>query len=290
MARTLRLGNGWRWLRNHKRDLEVIAILAAILSPFAVLWLNKTFSDNASAMQRDFASTQLLDSFFGGIEELALSRDEKKDLIVIARAQRVIRGLKSPKHSAAVLRFISDVGRSDLFEKARVKSKTVHGFHSQFLDLQNIDLHGQNLSTIILANAFLPFSDLRGVSMRSANLWQSILWRSDLTNAQLFDANLDDADMREADLTNASLRDASLRRARFDEANLHGTTLDGADLQDARLENARNLTVTQLSKAKTLYRAGLPAELASELRVKHPRLITDKPPDADLLWKKRPDH
>lgn len=289
MTRALHFGKGWRWLRNHKRDFEVFAIIAAIASPFAVLWLNKTFSDNASAIQRDMAATQLLDSFFGGVEDLVLSRDEKKDLIVIARAQRVIRNLNSPKHSAAVLRFISDVGRSDLFEKARVKNNTYHGFHSQFLDLQGIDLHEQDLSTIVLANAFLPYSNLRAVWMRSANLWQTVLWKSNLTNAHLFDAGLDDADLRDADLTNATLMRSSLRRARFDGANLHGTVFDGADLQNAMLENAHNMTADQLSRAKTLYQAALPEQLMSKLKAEYPRLF-DKPADAELHRKKRTGH
>ena len=52
--------------------------------------------------------------------------------------------------------------------------------------------------------------------------------------------------------------------------------LEGANLDEANLEGAKNLTIYQLSKAKTLYNAKLDEELEKPLREKYPALF-EKP-------------
>ncbi len=64
------------------------------------------------------------------------------------------------------------------------------------------------------------------------------------------------------------LKDASLIEAHLERANL----------QEANLQGAKNLTVDQLSKAKTLYEAILDPELDIPLREKYPALF-DEPVD-----------
>jgi len=86
--------------------------------------------------------------------------------------------------------------------------------------------------------------------LRGADLRRAVLWRADFR-----EANLERADLWEANLWRADLRGADLR---------------GADLREADLREANNLTVGQICKAKTLYRAKLGVELKKQTKEKCP--------------------
>ena len=51
------------------------------------------------------------------------------------------------------------------------------------------------------------------------------------------------------------------------------TFLEEADLRDADLTGAKNLTITQLSGAKTLYQAKLDPELMEKVKKSYPHLL-----------------
>ena len=59
-------------------------------------------------------------------------------------------------------------------------------------------------------------------------------------------------------------------------ADLRGVNLKRADLGRANLRGAKGLTLEQLSKVKTLYRAELDQELEKHIKEKNPHLL-EKP-------------
>jgi hypothetical protein len=71
-----------------------------------------------------------------------------------------------------------------------------------------------------------------------------------------------------------------LEAADLEGANLEGANLEGSYLVGTNFKGAKNLTVDQLSKAKTLYKTELDEGLEEELRAKgFGHLIDDEPKD-----------
>ena len=73
---------------------------------------------------------------------------------------------------------------------------------------------------------------------------------------------------------------AKLQMADLQEVNLQGANLQNAYLQDAillnvDLRNAKNLTLDQLSKAKSLYGAELDPELRKQVEAKYSHLLEE---------------
>ena len=152
----------------------------------------------------------------------------------------------------------SNVSRTPLDIQAIL---TVLGRHKYFLDAEG-----------------LQFLDLRGTDLRFANLV-----KADLENWYLFGARLDEAALVDSNLKGSYLHHAHLEGAFIVRANLKGAILEDAffedaylglaDFTDANLKGAKNLTIDQLSKVKTLYKAKLDKELEIPLREKYPALF-----------------
>ncbi len=136
------------------------------------------------------------------------------------------------------------------------------------MDLKNTNLHGATLRHTDLSSARLIESDLQEAIFSSANLQGTLLMDANFRKAKLFRANMKQASLIGADFTNAQLGYSWLLGADFEEANL-----SEADLFCANLRGALNLTVEQLSKAKTLYKAKLDPELVSQIEQDHPHLL-----------------
>ena len=66
---------------------------------------------------------------------------------------------------------------------------------------------------------------------------------------------------------------ANLERANLNDANLERANLERANLISANLEGAINLTIEQLSKVKTLYKAKLDSALMEQVKEKYPHLL-----------------
>jgi hypothetical protein len=62
----------------------------------------------------------------------------------------------------------------------------------------------------------------------------------------------------------------SLQRTHLERANLYKANFEGANLK-----GAENLTIDQLSKVKTLYKATLDKKLEKPLRKKYPALLEE---------------
>ncbi len=97
----------------------------------------------------------------------------------------------------------------------------------------------------------------------------------DLAGANLFEANLDGADLTNASLANARLINADLTRANLTRAHLTNANFYGADLSHAILDDARNITVNQLVKTKTLYRAKMDSAIKIEIMKIKPELVEE---------------
>ena len=122
------------------------------------------------------------------------------------------------------------------FENANL----VKAFRNADKLVQGIDLEGNCIDRIPLANA-----DLRGANFEGAILVGADLARADLTDAVLSNAKLNDtilrcailngADLVDADLWSADLTRAKLHRAKLINAKLIGAHLCNAELCDAHL-------------------------------------------------------
>jgi len=140
-----------------------------------------------------------------------------------------------------------------IFPIIRKSNYSLNAGVSNYLDLQRTNLFGANLEGANLEGAklcltYLPGANLKGANLKGANLISTWLGAANLSFAQC--------------------KGADLSFAKCKGANLSGADLSGADLSGADLSGAENLTVDQLSKAKTLYKAQLDLELEAKLRAK----------------------
>ena len=181
---------------------------------------------------------------------------------------------------------------------AKLMGAQLQGTHLDSAQLQGAKFRGAQLQGAFLRKAQLQSAELReaqlqGAILTSAELQGAILWMAeldsaDLSNAQLQGAflrfaKLDNADLRNAKLQDADLKGAELRYAQLDNTNLMDAILNdadfshaqlkGADLSYAQLKGARNLTIEQLSKVKTLYKAELDSILMKGIKTDYPHLL-----------------
>jgi uncharacterized protein YjbI with pentapeptide repeats len=89
-----------------------------------------------------------------------------------------------------------------------------------------------------LSNAYLGYTDLRGVNLRVADLSDADFSGTDLSGAKFGGAELSYADFSYAELNDADLRGADLSYADFSGADLMGANFRLASLIDSCLENA----------------------------------------------------
>jgi len=141
--------------------------------------------------------------------------------------------------------------------------------------LQLADLEQANLEGAHLEGADLLGASLGGANLRGADLEAAYLFGADLRGANLKGAILKGAQFKMADLGGANLGEAKLSEANFLGANLEEVNLQGASLQGACLQQVEGLTVEQLSKAKTLYKAILDQELMEQIKKSHSHLLEE---------------
>lgn len=128
--------------------------------------------------------------------------------------------------------------------------------------------------------------NLHACYMRSASLLDAQLQEAQLTNVNLQSALLYNAQFQGAIFLEANLREANLGSANFQKANIYEVNFSKAILgyakfKDASIVNSNlkgtiELTVEQLSKAKTLYNTELDKELMEKIEKEYPHLL-DKP-------------
>src|SRR5665648_218980 len=154
----------------------------------------------------------------------------------------------------------------------------------QKAELSETHFEGADLSKAHLEKSKLLIAHLEGADLSKAHLEKAKLLiahfeEADLSKACLEGANLMGTHLEGADLMGTYLEGADLMGTHLEGANLMGTHLEGANLVGTHLEGAKRLTIDQLSKAKTLYKAtGFDKELEISLREKYPALF-EKPND-----------
>lgn len=175
---------------------------------------------------------------------------------------------------------------------AQLDSAILSGAQLQGANLMGAHLQGAHLDSAQLQGADLSYALLQGADLRGAQLQGAILRRAQLQGAILRGAQLDSAflvfaQLQGADLSYAQLDSADLWRAQLDSADLWRAQLQDANLSYARLQGARNLTIEQLSKVKTLYKAELDSILLKAIETDYPHLRL-KPKERILPKRKRP--
>lgn len=143
------------------------------------------------------------------------------------------------------------------------------------VDLQEASFEDFDFDDANFEEAHLPSSVFEGVCFSGANLKKAILAGANLEEAILSKANLEGSLLAVANLKGAYLNRANLKGANLEWANLEKADLEEANFEDANLRKARHLTIDQLSKAKTLYRAELDPELEEELKAKYTHLFVE---------------
>jgi proteasome lid subunit RPN8/RPN11 len=151
------------------------------------------------------------------------------------------------------------------------QSWTCYDTEGNVRELQVIDEKFDDFEGANLDGANFEGDNLEGTDFKKANLEEA-----DLEEADLKGANLEGTDLIGANLAGADLKVVNLKRANLRSANLKEADLKGADFEGANLKGALNLTIEQLSEAKTLYNAKLDDELLIPLKEKYPALF-EKP-------------
>jgi uncharacterized protein YjbI with pentapeptide repeats len=163
-----------------------------------------------------------------------------------------------------------------IFVDADLVGANLAGTYLRGANLVGAKLKGVNLIGADFRKAFLERVNLQGAYPVLANFERVNLEGANLVDADLMNANLDRANLGDADLAGTNLERAYLGDAHFEGANLEGANFGGANLEYANLKGAKNLTIDQLSKVKTLYKAILDPKLEKTLREKYPALF-EKP-------------
>lgn len=132
-------------------------------------------------------------------------------------------------------------------------------------DLMDANLRGADLADANLVGANLWGADLMDADLRGADMRGVELMDADLRGTDLLGADLRGASLMSANLVGANLMDTNLREADLREADLLGADLRGADLGEANLLGVKNLSVEQLSQAKSLSKAKLDEELRKKV-------------------------
>ncbi|MBN1271214.1 MAG: pentapeptide repeat-containing protein [Candidatus Aminicenantes bacterium] len=149
-------------------------------------------------------------------------------------------------------------------EGAHLKGAHLVGANLEKANLWEVDFMGAELFAANLVGAHLSGARLKGACLAVTNLAGTVFWRADLEGVDLGSAHLVGADLFEA----------NLGRVNFDRANLDRVNLEGANLT-----GAKNLTLNQLSKVETLYKAKLDPELLAEVKQKYPHLLENHKPE-----------
>lgn len=149
--------------------------------------------------------------------------------------------------------------RLDRANLSRTKLETANFYKAQ---LEGSKLVEANLGKANFTGANLEKADLRFAHAEAASFGQARLNGANLGHAQFRGAALREAHLEEALLTCANLREADLLDAH----------LEGADLSRANLLGARNLVISQLAEAKSIFMAELDLSVLKAIKKDYPIL------------------
>jgi len=196
-------------------------------------------------------------------------------------------------------------------QKANLEGADLRKANLQGANLQEANLQGANLQKALLYKANLQEANLESANLQEAilqeaNLQEANLESANLQKANLHGANLQKAKLRGVNLQEANLNTTNLQKTKLRGVNLHKALLRGANLQETDIRNliveqadfekanlqqasfiyadfagAKNLTIEQLSKVKTLYKAKLDPELMEQVKKCCPHLLEEPKEEPD---------
>jgi len=184
--------------------------------------------------------------------------DFRKRLIQIPSLQKEMLLPTEPKFSNPISVYNS------LFSEKIKNEKLINELKEEIVkwkeNLDEIDIHGVDLSGVNMSDAKLRNANLSDSDLRNVDLSNSDLRNISLINADLRGANLNNADLQDAILWNAkfhqsdfsdkpaNLSEAKLHRAKLNDAKLQGVDLYAAELIDTVMISA-DLSGANLNKA-----------------------------------------
>jgi uncharacterized protein YjbI with pentapeptide repeats len=166
------------------------------------------------------------------------------------------------------------------FSKSNLRGVNFTDVYLREANLQKANLSEAILERANLSKADLSWADLNGANLSGATLVMAILNGANLKEADLSGAYLNGANLKEADLSGAYLNGATLEMAIFNGANLEGADLNGAylrgatlemailngaNLEEANLSGAKDLTLSQVKKAKNWEKAIYDPDFSKQL-------------------------
>ncbi len=168
-------------------------------------------------------------------------------------------------------------------EEAKLFQANLRGANLFGADLSNADMRHAILDDAALEFTHLTAANLIGVSFVNTYIKECNFEFAKLTGANFEEHDLcrtywDHADLENVNfvgtfLKNAQFAKTNLKKANFKNADLENANFEDAYLEEANLEEALNLSIEQLSKAKTLYNAKLRKEHETLLRKQYPKLF-----------------
>ena len=160
---------------------------------------------------------------------------------------------------------VANFGLFSTWENNQTGATALHAQWNQLIrELTCADLSYQVLITEQKKEYDTYWVNLEGAHLEGANLDHAILKLANLRNAHFEGANLE----------STTLRTAMLEGADFQEANLNGT-----DLSYAKLAGAKHLSIGQVCRARTLYKAVVDAALEAASKAKCPQILTETSQD-----------
>jgi len=154
--------------------------------------------------------------------------------------------------------------------KLRITKVDLRDCYLEGMELSNINLSGSNLIHanfkqtkligIKLDTAFLINSNFNRAEFIGGSIQNSICQEANFKDANLLNVSLKGSDLVEVDMQNADLNQANLKDVNFTKANLYGV---------------KNVTIEQLSKAATLWKAKLNRDIKKELKKRYTHLFEE---------------
>ena len=162
--------------------------------------------------------------------------------------------------------------RADL-RFSNLKKVTLKKTILAFADMQRSNLIGANLQQANLIRTNLKKSYLSQANLKKANLFKANLEGAEIIGSIFRNSNLKGINLKNSDCKGTDFEGAILEKANLQGANLLSAFIEEADLREANITGAKNLTITQLSGAKTLYQAKLDPELMEKVKNSYPYLL-----------------
>jgi uncharacterized protein YjbI with pentapeptide repeats len=267
--------------------LSIILAFEILLLGFLIPWTQTGFAPRKYAFNLGRITKPL---FSGDLTSLNLSASAVEEIGSNLRSFDKIH-LGGANLNRAVLRNI-DLSRTYL-RGAKLRFADLEGVDLSFADVRETDLLDTNLQNANLSHvnligtyalgAHFQNTNLIGTDFRAARLFLSDFRGADLSYADFREggpirvnfqeANLSHCNFQAVTLTQTNFSRANLSNANLSDTNLRWAVFEGALMRECDLTGALNLTLEQISKAKTLYKAKLDPELRQKIRDKFPRLL-----------------